>query len=300
MSSIGFLTAEQEVRVSGREHGKLGSLLQDLAWDEFVTAFSDGGPGLDEGLVGAALDLPGWVREARPGACGDWSTFPGRVGLHIGVAGGDVSVNSPTSRGAANVREMHINTVIAKHPAVFALAARIVGQCEVNVWIAGEHRGWLADLIEQGMATAYPPPHAEPYLRATTVFSDSKDWKSRYDGWAALCAMLRDAGDGIVVLDYSVTDGFPDARWAAHPGEPGKRFRRWWDETTPEKRWNASARGLVTYTRTGPWMLQISPDNLHEASFGQTEAWTWGDLARAWREESACSSASLRGDGRSS
>lgn len=286
MSSIGFLTAEKEVRVSGREHAKLRSLLQDLAWDVFVTSFSDGGRSLDEGLVGSALDLPGWVSEASPGARGDLGGFLGRVALHVGVTGGDAAVNSPTSQRSANVRETHINTVIAKHSAVFALAVRIVGQCEVNAWIAGEHRVWLAGLIEQGMATAYPPS-PEPHLRAATVFCDSGHWKSHYDGWAALCAMLRDAGDGIVVLDYSVTDGFPDARWAAHPGEPGKRFRRWWDKTTPQEQWEASARGLMTYTRTGPWMLQITPDNLHEVSFGHTEAWTWDGLAKAWREELA-------------
>lgn len=284
MSSIGFLTAEQEVRVSGRERGKLDGLTRDLSWAAFLAAFSDGGGGLDERLVGTALDLPDWVQIGTAS-----SGFRDRAGLHLRTSHDNV-VHSPTGRGVATTLDTSINTVIAEQPPAVALAARIVGQCEVNAWIAGEHRSWLADLIEAGMDTAYPASAGlveEPYLRVTTVFSDSGHWKSHYDGWAAVCTMLRGAGDGIVVLDYSVTDGFPDARWAAAPGEPGKRFRRWWAGATPQERWDASARGLMAYTRTGPWMLQITPDNLHEASFGQSEAWTWTGLAGAWREELA-------------
>jgi hypothetical protein len=99
--------------------------------------------------------------------------------------------------------------------------------------------------------------------------------------------MLREDGDGIVVLDYSVTDGFPSKRWAAAPGEPGKRFNRWWKNATPEQAWAASARGLMEYTRTGPALLQITPANLRQAGYGITEAWTWSDLAEAWRTASA-------------
>jgi hypothetical protein len=282
VSSIGFLTAEREVRVSGREHAKLGGLFSDVAWSAFETAFTDGVGALDADLVGRVVDLPAWVQSGPAG--GD---FTDRVGLYLRVGAGEKPVHSPTGQRVATVLDTRLNSVVAVASPVVALAARIYGQCEVNAWIAGQDRGWLADLIEHGLATDYAEIGTaradEPYLRGTTLFSDSDRWRSHYDGWAATARMLREDGDGIVVLDYSVTDGFPSKRWAAFPAEPGKRFNHWWRKATPEQAWNASARGLTEYTRTGPALLQISPDNLRQAGYGLTEAWTWHDLAAAWR-----------------
>lgn len=275
MSSIGFLTAEVEVRVSGRENAKLRGLLYDTAWAAFLAAFTtpDGTP--DRALIEAALTLPSWVTDpGNPNPGG----FLESVRLHTAFGGGEPGVHSPTGQNVATVLDTHLNTVAAGKPAPVVLAVRIYGQCEMNAWIAGEDRAWAADLIEEGMTI----PHRTGDF-STTLFSDDPHWRSHYDGWAAVAAMLRTGGTGPVVLDYSVTDGFPSKKWAAHPGEPGKRFNRWWNSATPTQRWDASLRGLQAWTETGPWMLRISPDNLTDTAFGHTEAWTWTELAAAWR-----------------
>lgn len=279
MSSIGFLTSAGERRVSGREHGKLHILVKELGWQAARDACRlDEPAGVD--LLRRAVMWPDYVT-AEP----DFRTFVDRARTHTRVEGWNTRAVSPTCPAALNLTELGLNSVVAEYGNVITLACRIVSQCEVNAWVAGEDRAWLADLIEAGLATPYPPAgfHEGWPPAPTTVFSDGDHWRSHYDGWAAVVDMLRADDRGIVVLDYSVTDGFPDMRWAAWPGVAGARMRKEWNAAGPEVHWRWSERGLQRRTRQERALLQISPANLHDPTFGIHEAWTWQALADAWR-----------------
>lgn len=278
MSSIGFLTAAGQRRVSGREHGKLRILADRLAWRCAYEAFAVDTPS-GEAMFRQAVDWPSYVLSDPRG-------FVHRAELHAGATGWNTSVISPTHENPLNLLDIGLNSIVAEYGDVIALAARIVSQCEVNAWVAGEHRAWLADVIEAGMAMPFPlSPEAEdwPHIRNTAVFADSEHWRSHYDGWPAVIELLRSDDRGIVVLDYSVTDGFPDQKWAVWPAEPGARFRERWRHATPAQHWSWSEAGLRRRTAEQAPLLRIGPDNLHEARFAEHEAWTWGDLAGAWR-----------------
>lgn len=274
------MTAAGERRVSGREHGKLRILADRFAWRCAYEAFqldTDAGAA----LIRRAVDWPTYIADNEPR-----SFFVRRAGEHAGPCGWNTLVNSPTRAGALNLLDLGLNSIVAEYGDVIALAARIVSQCEANAWIAGEHRAWLADLIEAGSAMPYPlSPEAEnwPHIRNATVFADSEHWRSHYDGWPAVVEMLRSDDRGIVVLDYSVTDGFPDQKWAAWPAEPGARFRERWRHATDGQHWRWSEAGLRRRTAEQAPLLRIGPDNLHVPRFATHEAWTWADLAETWR-----------------
>lgn len=287
MSSFGFLTRSGERRVSGREYLKLRSLLDDLSWQMLVMAFRPvNQPGIE--LLRRAVDWPAWVLDDRPGARGHYENFMSRARLSLRTESSRVLVRCPANGpGSANLLELGVNSVCGASSAPIALAARISAQAEGNAWFDGQDRAWLAGVIEEGLAAEYPPELIDPSWDALPVgsrlFSDSAHWKSHYDGWAAAVEMLP-PGDGTVVLDYSITDGFPAEKWALWPeAAGGKRFRRWWGDASPEQQWRMSERGLLRFTETST-STRISPDNLHAPMLGQREAWTWSTLAKAWRE----------------
>jgi hypothetical protein len=273
---MGFLTIAGERRVSGREHGKLNVMMRNLSWRLFVDAF---GPELAGEPARSAVNWGGWVLPYDEG-------FSRRAHTTMAVESGRITVNSPEGGArVANAYETGINSVCAAYPDPVALCVRMLGQCEVNGWVAGEHRGWLADLLEQGMRWSFPDDALEPdieWVRRYALLSDEPDRRSHYDGWASVIAFLRERDDSAVVLDYSVTDGFPDRAWAAWPGVPGARFRRWWAQASDEQQWRASERGLRARTVESP-SRQITPENLRDPGFGGSEAWTWRELADAWR-----------------
>lgn len=276
MSSIGFMDRDGEARVSGREHAKFGCMLRDLSWHAVARAFDVhelAGPS----SLRHAVDLESWVTDATGTEFARWAK------LHLSATGSGGYTHMPDARSVATMLDVNLNTVAAGYSAPVVLAARLVAQCEVNAWIAGEDRGWLADLIDTGRATPYPPEVADSdYLTGNPLFADEPSVNGRYDGWKGVVDFLR-AGDSTVVLDYSVTDGFPDIRWACWPVDPGKKFRRLWTKYDPEQRWDLSERGLLRRTNGQCALLRISPDNLHEARYGFTQAPTWSDVASAWR-----------------
>jgi hypothetical protein len=288
VSSFGFLTrSDGEKRVSGREYHKLGSLLHDMSWSLLAEAFEPDTPaGL--ALMRRAFTWERWVLEERtPGQTAD-EDFRRRAELDMKTGSPRVRVNSPSGQSVANAFEVGINSTCASPVDAVALAMRIYGQAEVNAWVAGEDRLWLAKVIEQGLAVPFPPefirPHWDVLPPGSKLFSDNEHWKSHYDGWAEVVEHLRSNDREIVVLDYSVTDGFPGTEKAVWPAEPGKRFRRWWSKATDEQQWDASERGLMRITERVATSLQITPENLRCPGFGTTEAWTWAELAKAWRD----------------
>jgi hypothetical protein len=283
VSSMGFLTRDGEARISGREYAKLECLVRDLAWNQVEQHFD-----LSESRAPSALrDVVSWPEHVLNTSGVGYQSFASTARLWMNT--GSYPVHTPTAREVATTFETRINTVAADPSDPIALAARFAGQAQVNGWIDGPDRAWLSDVIEQGMNQPYPEHliggRDDQVLRGP-LFSDAPHRKSHYDGWAAAAEMLRADDKGIVVLDYSVTDGFPDPQWAGWPtalDDPDERQEAWdaWADVTAEQRWDDSERGLRAATEQSP-SRRITPANLHTPGFGTTEGHTWVSLAEAW------------------
>ena len=279
MSSLGFLTRDQgEARVSGRETAKFSCLIRDLAWAAVVRSF-DVHEVYGPSRLRQAVDLADWVIRSRG------TEFARMAQLHVSASGAGGNVHLPGQRDTATILDVNLNTVLAGYADdAVALAVRLAAQCEVNAWIAGEDRAWLADLIDAGRTARYPPEVADSeYLSSHPLFADEPSVNGHYDGWKGVVDFLR-AGDGTVVLDSSFTDGFPGIDHACWPAaRPGKKFRRIWAGYGPDQQWDTSERGLRRRTGTMCRLLRISPSNLHDARYGFIQAPTWADVAAAWR-----------------
>lgn len=89
---------------------------------------------------------------------------------------------------------LQLNTVMAIGNDPLVLFARMHGQCEIHLYVEGEHRTWLAGVIGQGL--------------------DAGLYRAG-QGWEAVATLLTSSADGPVVMSYSVTDPFPcDESWA--------------------------------------------------------------------------------------
>lgn len=184
--------------------------------------------------------------------------------------------------------DVSLNTALAEGPDAVALAAKIHGLCELNGWIDGPDRKWLADLIDDSLqAGVYR--HGlwyEPAAGAQRKWSDQ--------GWGDVTALLRESDDGPVVMSYSVCDGFPnsdiadwepvvDDDWLPEWAADGAGRAEWdeltdddraerrkdhaveeWDDLPAEEQWRLGMEGLRT---NRPW-ARIGPDNLRTQMFG--------------------------------
>lgn len=272
MSSLGFLTRDAEARVSDRERQKLVGLLDDLAWRAIER---DCDPREENGfsLLRQALTLPGWV-------AGHTGTEFTRM-LQLVLHGSQGQVRTPTGM-VGSVLDVHVATVITLYPDLVTLAVRLACQAEVNGWIDGPDRAWLADLIDKGRQADYPPEVASTYTAGVPLFADEPSVNGHYDGWAGVAAMLRADDKQPVVLESSVTGGFPSQIWAGQEGQDRGEFRAWWNNATPEQRWAASVRGLREETETASPALRIAPGTLHDTN-GFGTGVTWAQVAEAWR-----------------
>lgn len=280
MSSLTFLTADAEASVSGREHHKFSSLLTDLAWRS-IQRVCDPSEVYGPSPLRHAVDLPDWVaRHKGP-------EFARMFRLLLAGTGEEL-VNLPGRPAVATMLDVKLNTVVHNYSAPVALAGRLCAQAEVNGWIDGSDRKWLADLIDQGRRLPYPAEVADtPYLAQHNLFADEPSVNGRYDGWQGVVEMLR-VGDGIVVLSSSSAgEGFPSRMWAGREGQDRDEFHHWWEQADATARWEASERGLREETEQACPALRIAPDSLHDRQFGRAEPGqdnpTWHGVANAWR-----------------
>jgi hypothetical protein len=279
VSSLTFNTREGGASVSGLERRKFSAVLTDLAWralERDLDVHELTGPS----LLRHAVVLPEWVVNTRG------TEFARTVKLVCAGGAGEEQVNLPGRDNVANVLEVHLNTVVANNSDPVALAVRLVAQASCNAWVDGADRKWLADLIEQGRTTWYPPEIAADASAFATkpLFDQEPSVNGSYEGWDAVVELLR-ADDGIVVLTDSHSDGFPGRIWAAREGELRDDFRTWWQQATPEEMWDRSEAGLREETSLNCPVLRICPDNLHARLFGRDRSSnpTWYQVATAWR-----------------
>lgn len=143
-----------------------------------------------------------------------------------------------------------------------ALLGRVHALCEVNPWILGEDRGWLAEIITAGLR--------QRVLRAG-------------QGWEDVAEFLWSSNLRTAVISWSGGESFPSAEYGSwDPAEAGhdeceeKAYQLGvstdeledcecidgWYDLDARVRWERSLQGLMAAPKFGN--LQISPQNLHE------------------------------------
>ncbi|WP_432137290.1 hypothetical protein [Streptomyces sp. bgisy154] len=132
-----------------------------------------------------------------------------------------------------------LNTAMETGPDSIRLAARLMGQCEINCWVDGPHRSWLADMVGNGL--------------------DAGDFREAC-GWEDLQRFLRDRDDHPVVVSYS--EDFPNY-WTVPLTAPDGELldpddaELAWEAMSPAEQWEHALRALHGRTTEG---LEITPD----------------------------------------
>lgn len=173
--------------------------------------------------------------------------------------------------------DLTLNTAMALGSDPIELLARVHGTCELHGWVAGEHREFLADVIEVGLA--------DRVLRAG-------------QGWEAAARLLEDSDTTPVVMSYSVSGGFPNPHVAGFPIEPGEDSDRWmmrWEALDVEERWHGCMAALRAANTQGPVPLRIDPEEWGLTRFG-CPAWSVLDV-EAWLDARPQLWAPAGGDG---
>ncbi|MEV6421754.1 hypothetical protein [Streptomyces sp. NPDC051662] len=134
---------------------------------------------------------------------------------------------------------MQLNTAMVLGGDPVKLAARLHGQCEVNCWVNGAHRSWLADVVQGGL--------------------DDGSFRSGL-GWDGVIDLLRQCDDQPVVMSFS--DTFPDF-YSARGTDLGAldadedELIEVWEALPAAEQWRRALQALKARTADG---LEIRPD----------------------------------------
>jgi hypothetical protein len=132
-----------------------------------------------------------------------------------------------------------LNTAMDSGPDPLRLAARLMGQCEINTWVDGPHRRWLAEVIDEGL--------------------DSGHFRAEC-GWEDVQRLLRERDDHPVVV--SASESFP-TWWTARLRTPGgedldgDEAEQMWEALTPAEQWT---RGMEALRGRTAELLEMTPD----------------------------------------
>ncbi|MFJ1662325.1 hypothetical protein [Streptomyces anthocyanicus] len=135
---------------------------------------------------------------------------------------------------------MQLNTAMAVGTDPIRLAARLHGQCEINCWVDGPHRTWLADVVERGLDDGSFRPGL---------------------GWESIADLLRQREDQPVVTSFS--DPFPTfwnvpATQLGAPDTDEDELIETWEALPAEEQWRLGLQELQA--RTTEAELEIRPD----------------------------------------
>lgn len=142
--------------------------------------------------------------------------------------------------------ETALNTVIAMGNEPMKLLARLHAQCELHCYVEGQHRAWLADILEEG-------------LRIGLLH----EWKNHaYTGWAGVVKLLRARDDGPVVTSFSVSGEFPNLNVLQEAGMKvsGVNDHEDFYELPYEEQWQHAMKALRTLNETRK--LEINPETI--------------------------------------
>ncbi len=224
MSSITFRDATGSAQVSGAERAMCGKRITQLF----------------EGMV----DLPGMLRWG-----GDKAGILRALGQQDErFAWLTLKAQDETNTIAGRpwtMLELHGNTAQACGSDAMRLVARIHCQCEIHGWVDGPDRAWLAGLVEEALAVGLLRREPMGYGR----------------GWLDVVDLLRARDDDMVVMSYSVCDGFPTPR-AIEPRPDDED----WEEMSEDERWAQASAALRA--RDG---LRMQPSNWSSFRYGNGE-----------------------------
>lgn len=130
-----------------------------------------------------------------------------------------------------------LNTCVASKSPYLALAARIHGTCEIHGYVEAEDCGWFASLLRDALED--------------NIFrrNPRNQWpETSWEAVADLAAEVHEAGNGPLVMSYSVCESFPSG---VEDGEA--------DQLSDEDRWNRGVQVLRSESRR---YLRIGPDTL--------------------------------------
>lgn len=168
MSAITFSTRHKEVHVRGTERAYLGIVLGKLT-HSFLDPISNREILLhaiptDNDLASSDENNLLWAERFRAALAFG--------GLKLNVDG--VLVDS---------FDLFLNTALSVGNDVLKMAASVHGQCEVNAFVRGKNRAWMADIIEKDNANLFRPGR----------------------GWEEVIELLRESDEDTVFMSYSST-----------------------------------------------------------------------------------------------
>jgi hypothetical protein len=164
--------------------------------------------------------------------------------------------------------DLTLNTAVVVGSPAVELLARVHATCEIHGYVEGEHRAWLADVIDVG--------REDHVLRSGM-------------GWEAVVGLLRARDDEPVVMSYSGTNGFPDRELAVEQGTwtpPSANHDEdgyddaveSWGALPASEQWDLSMAALHRFNAAGP--VELHPDVWGVSGFGDP-AWSVFDLLDA-------------------
>ena len=263
MSTIEFSTRNKTVKVSGSERPHLTFLLADIA-----KAFLS--PGLNRELLTQAIPEGHYLNSEKSGlTAADWER-------DFGTA--LVSDHNFLRMEGSHVDVLHLilNTAWTAGGDTMKLAAAIDGQCELNAFIRGENRAWVADILRNDVSG---------------IFRAGK-------GWEEVAEFLLESDDETVYMSYSVTGSVLDRafnKWyknalterdtASLKGDFNIRLEEEWNALSEDTKWEHVedwAKGASTYGR------ELSPKRW-TSGFYFGEGWNAGNfvavLEDKWEDE---------------
>lgn len=225
MSRVYFHMLDGTVEVHGSERHRAAQLVEGIGASILARYVED--LGLDR-----AYERPGMIR-----AYFSMAEKPLTVAGH-GINGWNLLLNTALDTG---------NEAIC-------FLTKFHAQCEIHAWIAGEHRAWLAGVIEKAIELKLVRPEV-PH-KPDQPFST---------GWRELVVALRKNDANPVVMSYSVTSQFPNHRlWQGDADNPipeasEERAEAFYDHSI-QKQWDLCMPAIRD--------LQMTPENLCTYGFG--------------------------------
>jgi len=169
MGSIIFTTRSKEVSISGSERYHLNVLLGNISQSIL-------NPRMNRDFLIRAIPSEHYLADSTQNDIMWAESF--RTAMSVGDMRLQVNGEKISSL------DIVLNTALTMGNDALKLAAAIDGQCEINAFIRGKNRSWMADIIENDNSGIF-----------------------RTHKWLDLIEMLRESDEETVFMAYSVTDG---------------------------------------------------------------------------------------------
>jgi hypothetical protein len=255
VSYLAFVSRQREVHVAGWERHRLPGLVQDLAWG--LLGVHPGGSVADRlnSLVpdDHHLGKPVYRDMIHTPNFTQW-TSAYRLAMNYEE---DFRPLVQYKGRAVSTWDLMLNTALAVGSGPMRLCARLAGQMGSHVWIDGPDRGFVADLITEGLVTDVFQMEIQ-VTDPSPVIPGKSVTKRHKAGWADVLELLREDDRGPVATYVSTMDDFPNSY------ELGIREADVWEDMENDQIWDLSE--LWLRNRHSGW--QIKADGFDSWRFG--------------------------------